>query len=308
MEDTCKINIDLTKDARRIDKRKGLWGTDMETIDRRLHSSFAKKKVFGLATASVEYPGELYCEIKENFGMVVTAIGGVKNDDCSLGWYKDGVSDRKYIKCTEFEHTQLPVGRGIIEIFYDIYVDETIGVVTDTRIWSNNVCHVGGRCIATVAGVRKFKAWHEEAPKLLIEIETKPGEVAMFSTSARDFEIKYRDISITGESWLKSGATYLFKDGEYAELEKGYVTSFTGIFTDTGDIMIPIGDVVEEVAKDKEMTVAEVLNNWSTYEIAAMADTSSKVSRILGVEPTILANAKLEWSIRISEDWSIHAS
>ena len=274
----------------------------METIDRRLHSSFAKKKIFGLDAKSVEYPDKLYARIIEELGMDIIVIGSVKNDDCSLAWYRD----RKYVQCTGFVNSRLPVGRATVVIFHNIYMDKTKGLVTETGIWANSVDNIGGICKATVKGVKPPEKWNKKVPKLFVKIKTKPGELAMFSTSASDFEIKYGDVSITGESWQKSGGTFLFRDGEYVEIGKGYITGLSGAFVSIGSTSVPVDSIMKEIAKDKGIKAEEAMNGWSIYAIEDTADVSEKISEILGIRPTVLASGKLEWGITVDDDWKIH--
>ena len=266
----------------------------MDTIDNRLRAGLLKNKAFGIEKDSLEYKDELYFDIKGRIGLRVIVPGEINDDDCRLAWRHE----RKWIKCTDFARTQVPVGRAVIGIYNRIYVDENDNRILDGEIWQNSVNFIGSSCIATVIGARTFSRWHTVDPKLLVEIETNPGEIAMFSTSATNLEIRYRGLSIAGKRG-GAGNAYLFKDGNHIEVSKDNVSNMAGLFAYDSDIKVPFDEKVRIATRDK----GEVYVN-TVDELTKILGVSPAI--ILGSKPTVKDNDMAGWSIKVDAGWGIH--
>ena len=286
----------------------------METINKRLQDGFMKKKVSEIDDAVsmhrplyIEYPGELYCTLRENLGMEITVLGKVVNDDCNFRWYHARMHNRRHIKCTGFESSQLPVSSTILQIFKAINIDEEDECkVPEGQLWTNRIDFIGDRCVATVADIESPNGWRGDEPRLLVKLESKPGEIAMFSTSAKNFGIKYEFTKIISMAGEKAGNLFLFKDGDYVEIPGKYIPNLARMFEDFGDIIIPAGDIMRNVARDRGMSRAAVVDSWDTNDFGGTIRLSAKITGILGKEPEIIDGNKLGWRIRIGEDWDVN--
>lgn len=78
------------------------------------------------------------------------------------------------------------------------------------------------------------------------------------------------------------------------------------MFEDFGDIIIPAGDIMKNVARDRGMSRAAVVDSWDTNDFGGTIRLSAKITGILGKEPEIIDGNKLGWRIRIGEDWDVN--